>query len=41
MCARIFWSSRYVEIQMSGMRRNISVEWVRRNGGAILNEPRK
>ena len=35
------WSSRYIEIQMSGMRTYILVEWVLRNGGGILNEPRK
>ena len=32
-CARIFWSSRYVEMEVSVMRRNILVELIRRNGG--------
>ena len=32
-CDRIFWWSRYVEIEMSMMRKNILVEWIRRNAG--------
>ena len=32
-CNRIFWSSRYEEMEMSRMRSNISVELIRRNGG--------
>ena len=31
--ARIFWSSRYLEMQVSWVRKNIMVELIGRNGG--------
>ena len=31
-CNGIFWSSRYKEKEMSSMRKNIVVEWIRSNG---------
>ena len=30
-CTRIFWSSRYIEMQLSGMRKNILVKQIHRN----------
>ena len=33
-CAEIFWTRRYVKMEVSRMRKNISVEKIRRDGSA-------